>query len=312
MLKVPCLSKPRHLTRANTDLTVSLSRALRSLPNSTSSPDIYMLKADLFEIPESVRREEVELWASNLTSFLVDGRTDKGVNLQQKSMLPKEVMEKIQTWVKVPSSRVLWIQGPIYATMAQQLSRAAIQLCDSILTAGMPCISFFPKSRYDFQQESSSSSVSSRETVLTAMLYSLVGQLVHLLPSEFESNSGINQKAFQDLDRSVGSIPAALQLIGLLLYHAPPHLIVIIDKLHLVDSQETRPILIRLSQLFRDLGSRQMVKVLYTTAGTCGALVQMTKLEERVNATRMVQLRPGQPLRGWSSMANLRATDQGW
>lgn len=89
-----------------------------------------------------------------------------------------------------------------------------------------------------------------------AMLYSMVGQLVRLLPSEFGSASGINQKTFQELDGSSGSISAALELLGLLLNYTPPNLIVIIDKLHLADNPATRPYLARLGELLRDLGSR--------------------------------------------------------
>lgn len=272
-----------------------------------------LLKSDHFhidvsEIPELLSREEVELWASPLDSFLLDGRADilKMSNTPHKSMLPRETLEKLQNWIRVTSSAFLWVQGPVSVSMEQQLSLAAIRIRDLVLNAGIPCIAFSPKSRYDFQQTNPSSGVPKRETILTALLYSMVGQLVRLLPPEFVPIGKITQRVFEDLDGSVESLPVALDLIALLLGHTPPTLVVIIDKLHLADSPATRPYLIKFVELFRDLGSRQMLKVLFTTAGSCAVLAKMIKKAEKVDAARMVQGRPGQHLRGWSSLGDLR------
>lgn len=93
--------------------------------------------------------------------------------------------------------------------------------------------------------------------------------------------------------------------------YTPPTLIVAIGKFHLADNKTTRPHLTRLIELLRELSKRILVKVLFTTAGGCVVLAETTKMAERVDARRMVQVNLGQPRRGWSSLDNLRVPHQG-
>lgn len=144
-----------------------------------------------------------------------------------------------------------------------------------------------------------------------ALLYSMIGQLVRLLPPEFESNGKLDGHTFQDLDGSFESASTALDLVEFLLTHTPPTLTVIIDKLHLADNPATRPHLARLDALLRDLGSRQVVKALFATAGSLCGTYKVDEDGGEGDAGRMVQGKPCQPLRGWSSLGNLRVPEQG-
>ncbi|KAI0485580.1 hypothetical protein F4859DRAFT_528553 [Xylaria cf. heliscus] len=201
---------------------------------------------------------------------------------------------------------LLWIEGPAYTHFENQLSSAMARICDLALNTKIPCILFSPKAKYEVQSNKSTSPTASRrQSTLIALLYFITGQLIRTLPSEFESHLKLEEMS-RSLDESLASASVALDLIESLLEHAPPMLLVIIDKLHLADSQETRPYLTRLITILRGRNPSRSIKTLLTTAGKCDALVGTTKRGERVDASRMVQGKPGQPLRGWSSVGDLK------
>lgn len=215
-------------------------------------------------------------------------------------------MLRIQKWIKVPASDFLWIEGPTSTSSEERLSFAAMCVCDLVLSAGIPCISFFARYIPKSQLTGAASGMSSREAALIDLLYSLACQLVRLLPSEFEGYEGFDEQSLLALDGSIDSASAALSLIEALLNHAPPTVIVVIDKIHLADSPATRPHLTSLISTLRNHGTEVIIKALFTTAGACGVLAKSTKLSERVDAGRMVQAKPSQPLKGWSSLNDLR------
>ncbi|KAI1271372.1 hypothetical protein F5Y07DRAFT_345993 [Xylaria sp. FL0933] len=257
------------------------------------------------QIPHT--RYELEELASCLEKYLEDGRSEvlrrAGTS---KPMLPREVLVDIDKWIKIPSSSLLWIEGPAYTHFENQLSSAIARIYDLALSAKMPCIFFSPKARYEVQSKKVTSPMDSRrQSTLIALLYFITGQLIRVLPYEFESHLKL-EEMFGSLDESLASASVALNLIESLLEYAPPMLLVIIDKLHLADSQETRPYLTRLITILRGRNPSRSIKTLFTTAGKCGALVGATKRGERVDAGRMIQGKPGQPLRGWSSVGDFK------
>ncbi|KAI0386544.1 hypothetical protein F5Y04DRAFT_124628 [Hypomontagnella monticulosa] len=249
--------------------------------------------------------------SSLLDTFLNDGRSEilKAAK-SSKPMLPREVVLDIQKWIKIPSATVLWVEGPANPSFETQLSCAATRICDLALDKGIPCVSFFPKSKYELpgpgkEKERSTGTPARRQATLVALLYSVAGQLIRLLPSEFESRLRIDD-VFASLDGSFASASTALDLIELLLEQAPSMLIAI-DRLNLADHADTRAHLTRLLTLLRNQdGEKKVIKNLFTTAGSCVVLKETTKKGERVDAGRMVQGRPGQPLRGWAGLNDLK------
>ncbi|KAI8945042.1 hypothetical protein F4801DRAFT_151571 [Xylaria longipes] len=202
----------------------------------------------------------------------------------------------------------MWVEGPAYTHFEYQLSFAATRICDLALDAKIPCISFTPKAKYEIQPKKTiSTAVSKRQATLIALLYLVTGQLIWLLPSTFESRLRTDE-VIGSLDGRFASAAVALDLIEALLEHIPPMLLVIIDKLNLADSPETRPYLTRLIAMLHGQDTTKVIKTLFTTAGSCAVLAKTTTRGERADAGRMVQGKPGQHLRGWSSVGNLKLT----
>ena len=223
------------------------------------------------------------------------------------SSLPSEVAQKVIKFVKDPSSSFLWIQGPVHTPSEQRLSVIALLFCNSALEGDppVPCVCFTPKSSYP--SESDLESTSRQERVLVAMLYSLAWQLIQLLPEEFEaSTSTLDKRALERLDGSSASTSAALDLIKVLLAYGPPTLMVIVNRLQVAECAATTPYLKRLVQLLQGYDPTRIIKVLFITGGASPALTEtLNFLTEKVDARKMAQAKPGQPLRGWVSLSNL-------
>lgn len=139
------------------------------------------------------------------------------------------------------------------------------------------------------------------------MLYSIAGQLIRLLPKELDSATDrFEMHAFESLDGSLASAASALDLMKSLLAYGPPVLIVIINRLQLAECPATAPHLERFVKLLRAYETDRVIKTLFITQGGSGTLGKtLDPLTEKANARRMVQAKPGEPLRGWSSLGNL-------
>ena len=260
------------------------------------------------------RADIQEISSPFLKQYLEDGRSEvlKTASSISRSFLPLEVAQKITKWIGHPSSSFLWVEGPVFTPAERQLSVIAVLLCDSALDSEnpVPCVSFTPKLTYSAQQ--ASGSMSRHEKVLIAMLYSLAGQLIQLLPEELDSMThNFETQAFEKLDGSIASVSAALDLIESLLAYGPPTLMVIINRLQVAECPTTTPHLERFVKLLKTYNSERMIKVLFITQGGSAALAgTLDALTEKVNARRMAQAKPGQPLKGWASLGNLKVPNQ--
>ncbi|KAL8393633.1 hypothetical protein RB595_003389 [Gaeumannomyces hyphopodioides] len=276
-----------------------------------------------------LRREEIECLMGPVDAYYLSTRAGKqGAGSPTGipgAMLPQEVSIKIERWMRVPSSQIVWVEGPVSTHCEERLTKAAEHIMSLVLEAGIACVSFFGRPRLRRPSgtpapgdvgEARLSSVggpagpppTSREVTATALLYSVVAQLVHLLPSEFDCPASLRyEEAFGALDGSPASHPAALDLIRAMLPLSPPTLVLVFDRLNLADGVATRPVLTALVKLLRahGAGTGRVVKAIFTTSGSCSLLAKTLEKGEKVDAGRMAQARPGQPLKGWSLSSGL-------
>ena len=143
-----------------------------------------------------------------------------------------------------------------------------------------------------------------QETGLIALLYSLIGQLTHLAPPTFVGNADFYHRHFKNLDGRFASVPAALTLLRALFELPRVSMICVVDSLESVEGQSTFKHLSELMSILRDQAVKG-TRVLFTTNGMCRILAKHTKPREVVDATRIVQNRPGSRLYGGESMGSL-------
>lgn len=213
---------------------------------------------------------------------------------------------EILKWIKLPESKTIWLQGIPSLSGKSALSLAAAQVCDYSLKLGIPCVSYFVKPSYGVTS-ASSEQIDQKGSMCIAMLYSIISQLVQLLPHGFEAaNDGeLGERQFQQLDGSLESAGLALKMIHVLLDHATPTLICVIDGVQWAESPATVPHLQSLLDILRLQQDRRICKICFSTQGMSTVLLRGVHVRERVDASRMAQGRPGSILRGASSMHEL-------
>jgi len=256
-------------------------------------------------------RHQMKGYITHLSRYIHDGRgmiqasqPRQGVS---QFLLPSEVLTALQSWVSSPVSRTIWVQGAISTSHGSTLSRAALRLPQIILDSGLPCVSFFCKPLFEFPT-TSPRLMTRQQKALVAFMYSVVAQLVHLLPHEIEmeATGSLSEEEFSLLDGTFDSIPAALRIIDGLLAQAPPTIIWVVDGLHLMESLETKLHLERVLQILRDEANKRVTKVCFTTDGNSAVLGRGLDSKEKIDAGRTVQGRAGKLLRGGGLVNSLR------
>lgn len=240
--------------------------------------------------------------------------------------IPTDGVFGIQNWLKETKSTTLWVEGPAGVPYPSGVSTTALYVSDSLAAAEIPCITFFPKSRYPTKSSSTDNNIvrdgtsAPQQRVLLNLLYSLLSQLISILPRVFNtaigSNAGVilDKQRFNELDGTVESIEPAMALIRDLLPFAPQHpLVFVVDGLQLVESTrpETRTTLRQLVLLLKEQqqqagGGGSVVKLLFTTDGQSQVLGRTIGFRERLDLSRsIVGPQPGRPPRGASSLSSV-------
>ncbi|CEI66319.1 unnamed protein product [Fusarium venenatum] len=250
-------------------------------------------------------RYEVEKFTSHLGTYReCRGTTSASVRGDEVMFLPDEVSLRIKLWIDSPESKSIWIQGIPSAQQDSIVSRTAARIYDVSTEARLPCIAIFCQPRYHFAKEKG---LTQKEASLIAFSYSIIRQLVRLLPTQFSAVEGLTQRNFDLLDGSMQSIHASLDLIRALLNHTPSPLIWVIDGLQLVEDRTSMPFLQTFLGLLKDQKTKSISKVCFTTQGNCAVLARGLNFRERVDATRTALSGPGVTLRGGSDLQQIRA-----
>ncbi|KAL8301368.1 hypothetical protein RB593_000266 [Gaeumannomyces tritici] len=234
----------------------------------------------------------------NVESDTVESREAVEVKkeaISQAVQLRREEIERLM-------GPILWVEGPVSTHCEEQLTNAAKHIVRLVLGAGVACVSFFGRPRLrrpnstppgdnagearllPMGGSAAGPPPTPREATATALLYSVVAQLVHLLPGEFDCPASPRfEEAFGALDGSPASHPAALDLVRAMLPLSPPTLVLVFDRLHLADGAATRPVLGALVGLLRahGAGTGRVVKVMFTTAGSCPLLAKTLEKGEK-------------------------------
>ena len=163
------------------------------------------------------------------------------------------------------------------------MSLTALRIYEITMQAEIPCVSFFCKRKYRFKLANSTTS----GTTLLALLYTVIDQLINLLPPTFESTYKLDLDSLGTEGKETSaSASSALEVIEQLLSLAPPTVTFIIDGIELINKATEIPHLTRLIELLKGAGGDddKTFKVLLTTNGNSRALVKATHWKERVDA----------------------------
>lgn len=213
-----------------------------------------------------------------------------------RPILPEEVIDQMQDWIRDPTSRMVWVEG-VEVYSGPLLSMAALYIHSTFEATGVPCISHF--CRYPFR---SHSNLSSGEALFISLLYSIVAQLSEMLEIDFSTSANKELRdCLLQLDGGIESSKSALRLIQELMPQLPYMTVWIVDDIYLTETESTLPYLEDLFEILRNKSSESVVKVLFTTKGNSRLLCSNLQVTERVDASRMAQERGGHFMPGGAS-----------
>ncbi|KAI1504178.1 hypothetical protein F5X99DRAFT_372746 [Biscogniauxia marginata] len=245
-------------------------------------------------------RQDVLRYSYQLEPFIEDGRDWilKDGSSMARARLPEEVVIEMQNWIKCPTSKLLWVEGLPYSPFGPALSLASLHVCKVTVGSGVPCVSYFCKASHSSQRAAPGGlKVAPREAALVSLLYSIIAQLSEKLPDEFEEILGLADR-FRLLNGSLESSKAALSLISELILRSPPVTVWVLDGIQLAETGSTMEYIQELITILRDEDNQRVMKVLLTTDGNSLSLAKSMRVTERVDASRMAQNMPGQPMPG--------------
>lgn len=211
-------------------------------------------------------------------------------------LIPGETIEDIQQCIGSKESSLLWVEGPAYGTFDEALHSLGLRICSGAEELNLPCVCFFARNRYSFQTEHPSMDL--KEAGLVAILYSLITQLVHIVPPNLKPNRSLTENEFRKLDGTSYSSTAALIIVEALLSVVMPGLIFVVSGFELIDSRENYDPLFAMIRLLKEQPADKRIKVIILTQGNCRSLMGATDVKERSDASRMAQARGSSMLIG--------------
>jgi hypothetical protein len=241
---------------------------------------------------------KLEKYFQQIDQYADNGKANISESLSSASAImysiPQEVLIDVHKWITTRDSKILWVEGPAYGPFDDALSGLGLRVCALAEKTVYPCVSFFARMKYPFQNED----MSAQEAVLIAVLYSLISQLIDILPPTFDANPALSEEEFGKLDGTRQSAHAALGILRALLGALP-------SGFDLVDSRDNLDTLAEMITILRDQPPEKRIKVLFVSKGNCRSLSQETNIRQRSDATRMVWARGSSPLPGGGRLEDI-------
>ena len=180
-----------------------------------------------------------------------------------------EVFDRIKRWNEAAASQTLWISGAFQVSRPSQYTRLSAHVISTAQRAAVPAVYYF-------------CDTTTRDIDL---MYCLIGQLVELLPDEFESTADFGSSRFILLNGTDSSCDHAKMLLEELLMVGPPLLFVVIDGIQWMAGDAARNLIeaLRYARPNEGLPGARRIKTFYTTDGHAPALSSLS-IGERLDA----------------------------
>jgi hypothetical protein len=226
---------------------------------------------------EESTRDEILSYSAEMETFFDREQVQRNYDYPPNFLADFDIIDRLRSWATATDSKALCITGTDGTPEDSPASSAAAQYAALARDAGLPVCSYFcrlanedpPKGR-------------TRETMeLTALVYSLIRQLIELLPSKITIDTYLDRHQFRTMEGTLDSFPQALELLDHLI-SGTGHAIVIfvIDGIDQLDDPTFRSTEKWLEKLVALLlrQSRQakngIVKILFTSSGTSAPLFE--------------------------------------
>ena len=224
---------------------------------------------------EFTTSDKIALNSRHLEDFFSRDRVRLHANDSSPMPLEPEVISRITDWSRGQDVPMLRIDGPVVDCEEERnpLTMLAAQLIDLTARSHLHVISYF----CELSRSVKAAEREMRATV--ALVYSLVRQLIELLPPEFEASADFSEGRFRQLDGTLDSCGKAMRVFRDLLDVVPAATVYcVIDGLQLMDDRRIEQPLRAFLQELR--GGNGKLKVLFTTSGRSACLSKELKVDE--------------------------------
>ncbi|KAI6409276.1 hypothetical protein MCOR23_000963 [Pyricularia oryzae] len=206
----------------------------------------------------------------------------------------------LSAWTASRERGPLWLAGRPFVEardLANPLTRLAAAFVELADRSAIPTASYFCELRRDGRGR-----LSAEVQGALALAYALIRQMVELLLVEFETAVDVSAGRLARLDGTTGTWEEVVVLMGDLLSLMPPTFFCVVDGLQWLDGRDSERYLADVVGLLR----RRGVKVLYTTTGRSGVLVNALEAGEavEVQVRRRGDVRIGDDLWGQDQDGN--------
>lgn len=238
---------------------------------------------------------ELELASQSMGAFHM-GFTNVAVPFPQQTA--NKVFSPLQEWLSAVESRILWVYGPSNATIPSDISLTSAYVVSIINGVKLPLVA------HRCRLEDSPA-----ESLIT-MVYSLILQLVWLVPEQFSTEKDFTSGRFARLDKSMSSLPDALLLLEDLLTIAPRLLTCVLDGLQTCEDDEddrhgTGMFLDFFIEILKQSKNARFLKVMLTTDGCPHRLWRLLDPDDQVDAMNEGQTFAGRRKKGQVPVTNL-------
>lgn len=252
-----------------------LNQGLSSLrpPHGPHLTERQLTIVDL--VTELTSSDEIALNSRHLEDFFSRDRIRLEADDSAPMPFDPDVISRITDWSKGQDAPMLRIDGPVVDCEEERnpLTMLATQLIDLTAKGRLHVISYF----CELSRPVKAAEREMRATV--ALVYSLVRQLIELLPPEFEASVDFSEARFRQLDGSIESCDEAIRVFQDLLDVVPAATVYcIIDGLQLMDDRRVEGPLRAFLQGLR--GGNGKLRVLFTTSGRSACLSKELEVEE--------------------------------
>ncbi|KAJ0124393.1 hypothetical protein J7T55_005731 [Diaporthe amygdali] len=219
----------------------------------------------------SQQEEDIKLWSAHLEDHYSSEQVYPFPDVPQQYYAETAFVSRLSAFTTTLESQILYAMAQFQPSGRNLLRFSAAKYANLARTHGVPVISFFCSPLPDEPWQ------------LTALLYSLIRQIVELLGDDIPASAQLTKARFQHLDGSMDSWDEALRLFSdLVRWIRLPQLLFVIDGVNLLgnDSEDALQEKVRaFGRALKELAHPGAVtdcifKVLFTTAGRSSSLFE--------------------------------------
>ena len=142
----------------------------------------------------------------------------------------RNVVLELQDWGASTTSQILWVKGNFESRLVSSTTAIAVKVVTSAQTLQLPVVTYLCAPSSSCTEDDDLA-----EDIAIDFLYSLIRQLIYLLPSELQSPENMTEKRFSKFKGNMESFGLGLKVLEALIECAPKTLLIVIDGLEQLD-----------------------------------------------------------------------------